>query len=342
MKPLLKPRKPVYVYHWGRIFIGMVTLLVTAGVVYGLLSWFASAPQEGLDRAEISPKANADMEDQIPGGEGEQIQPETEDAPGSFSHTEQETIPAQVAETADASSVSQSEMTPLIDETALVEDNHALQTEHSSLETPSPSSEVAQATGVKLTAGEAAEEEVANAIDSGESESVTDAQPSEELLTLDSEDELSEPQTEISQTMPLGHSIEHPDSVDKAPTTEAVNSPFQLKELKIIEPFVKRFLLTSSVSNREPLGELKDISFNADGSATVWVYSEVLDMLGSMLNYVWLHEGKQIARVPVKVGGDRWRSYSSKVINQSMRGAWRVELQDREGSLMASTDFYLE
>ena len=141
-----------------------------------------------------------------------------------------------------------------------------------------------------------------------------------------------------------------------------------MKELEILEPSVKRFLLAGSVSNREPKGELNEISFTADGRAAVWAYSEVIDKKGSRLKYVWLHGGNKIATVPVNVGDNRWRSFSraavpprsssdaapasisltpccsfsSKLINQSMSGAWRVELQDGEGRLMASADFFLE
>ncbi len=135
---------------------------------------------------------------------------------------------------------------------------------------------------------------------------------------------------------------ESPDSADTTLTVDTLNSPFQLKELEILEPSVKRFLLVKSVSNREPKGELNEISFTADGSAAVWVYSELIDKKGSRFKYVWLHGGKRIVTVPVNVGGNRWRSYSSKVINQSMSGAWRVELQDGKGRLMASADFFVE
>jgi hypothetical protein len=135
---------------------------------------------------------------------------------------------------------------------------------------------------------------------------------------------------------------ERPDSADRTLTVDTLNRHFQLKKLEILEPSVKRFLLARSVSNKEPKGELNEISFTADGIAAVWAYSEVIDKKGSRFKYVWLHGGKQITTVPVNVGGNRWRSYSSKLINRSMSGAWRVELQDGEGRLMASVDFFLE
>jgi hypothetical protein len=179
-------------------------------------------------------------------------------------------------------------------------------------------------------------------MDPEDSEPAYDAQPSEEMLAIPTQEEFSEPQAEIPQNIPLEPQGESPDSAATKLTVDTLNSPFQLKELEILEPSVKRFLLAGSVSNREPEGELNEISFTADGSAVVWVYSEVIDKKGSRFRYVWLHGGNQIATVPVNVGSNRWRSYSSKLINLSMSGAWRVELQDGEGRLMASADFFLE
>ncbi len=166
-----------------------------------------------------------------------------------------------------------------------------------------------------------------------ENKSLETEPPSLEMAQLSSANHTNE--ETVEQTLePQG---ERPDS-----GVDTLNSPFQLKELEILEPSVKRFLFARSVSNKEPEGELNEISFTADGRAAVWAYSEVIDKKGSRFKYVWLHGGKQIATVPVNVESNRWRSYSSKLINQSMSGAWRVELQDGEGRLMASADFILE
>ena len=232
---------------------------------------------------------------------------------------------------------------PLLNEAIIAEDNSAQQfAENNPLETESPSPEMAQLSTADHANEATVEETVINELDLDDSGPANAPQPSEEMLAVPTHEELSEPQAEISQNIPLAPQSESPDSADTALTVDTPNNPFQLNELEILEPSVKRFLLAKSVSNREPRGELNEISFTADGSAAVWVYSELIDKKGSRFKYVWLHGGKRIVTVPVKVGGNRWRSYSSKVINQSMSGAWRVELQDGEGRLMASADFFVE
>lgn len=339
-----QPRKQAYIYHWDRIFAAIAILLVLIGVItYGLYAWFASSPQEDLDMAEALPDTRVATEGQRPSGDAERIPLAVEETPRSFTHEEQETLSAQVAESTDSSYDAQYETTPLLEEPLFaVDDSTQQDAEGKPVETESPSSEVVQLPLVNHPAQETAGETSIYMIDQEDSEPAIDARPSEDTIPMPLEDELSASQAGIPQDMPLDREEESPDSSSIKLTTDTKNSPFQLKELKIIEPRVKRFLLTRSVSNREPRGELNDISFNANGSAAVWVYSEVVDKSGSLLKYVWLHDGKQVAKVRVKIRGDRWRSYSNKIINQSMSGAWRVELQDGDGRLLASADFFLE
>ena len=312
-KPFCPPRTQLYVYHWDRIIGAGVVFLVLVGLAgYGLFLWSESSPKEKLDMARTLPKAEVAVESTRQRPEKEPFHRELQEDSRSSTHTEKDRLPPAVAGTTDSSSNSQDTQTPLLDEVIIAEDNPAQQfAENNPLETEPPSSGMAQLS----TANQNHEKAV---------------------------EELSEPQADVSQNIPLDPQEKSTDSADKTLTVETLDSPFQLKKFEILEPSVKRFLLVGSISNREPKGELNEISFTADGSAAVWVYSELIDKKGSRFKYVWLHGGNQIATVPINVGGNRWRSYSSKLINQSMSGAWRVELQDGEGRLMASADFFLE
>jgi hypothetical protein len=339
-----QPRKHVYVYHWDRIIGAGIVFLMLGGLAgYGLSLWSGSSFKEEFDMAETLPKAAVAVEDTRPRREEEPIHREIEEDLRPFAHAEEDKLPPAVAEITDSSSNSQDMKIPLLDEAITAKDNPAQQfAENKPLETEPPSAEMAQLSTANPSNEETVEETLINEIDPEDSEPANAAQPFEEMPAIPTQEELSEPQVEISQNIPLKPQGERPDSADTTLTVDTLNSPFQLKELEILEPSVKRFLLTGSVSNREPKGELNEISFTADGSAAVWAYSEIIDKKGSRFKYVWLHGGNRIATIPVNVGSNRWRSYSSKLINQSMRGAWRVELQDSEGRLMAGADFFLE
>jgi len=155
------------------------------------------------------------------------------------------------------------------------------------------------------------------------------------------EQEPAQASAETSKEAPTQRETLVPADVQITQRADTAKAVFQLTALNSLAPEAKRFQLARTVSNKEPQGELRDIRFKADGSAVVWAYSEVIGMRGSQLKYIWLHQGAEVARVPVGVRGDRWRSYSSKNINQAMSGAWRVELQDDRGRLLASADFQL-
>jgi hypothetical protein len=107
----------------------------------------------------------------------------------------------------------------------------------------------------------------------------------------------------------------------------------------IPSPAVKRFLLAKDVVGNEPRGDIGDIAINDAGYAEVFSFSEVIDQKGETLQYRWLHEGKEVLRIRVPVGANRWRSHSTKNIYAGMKGRWRVELLNSAGKVLASIDF---
>ncbi len=310
-------RTHVYVYHWDRIIGAAVVFLVLVGLLgYRLYLWSDSSPKEESDMAETLSKAAVAEVD-------------------SFS-------PA-LAEITDSNSNSQDKRTPLLNKAITAEDNPAQQfSENKPLETEPSSPKMANFSTANHTNEETLEAKLVNEKELEDSQPAKVAQPSEDIPAIPIKEGLSEHQAEIPQNTPLQPQRESPESAVTTRPADSRSGHFQLKELKILEPSVKRFLLAGSVSNREPKGELNEISFTADGSAAVWVYSEIIDKKGSRYKYIWLHGGNPIATIPVNVGSNRWRSYSSKNIKKSMSGHWRVELQDGEGRLLANVDFFLE
>lgn len=102
---------------------------------------------------------------------------------------------------------------------------------------------------------------------------------------------------------------------------------------------IKRFSLVKTVRDNEPVGELADVVLSKDQVATVFVYSEALDLKDETLRYVWTLNGDKVATVKVPVWSARWRSHSSKYVTANMRGDWKVELRDGSGDLLAMSEF---
>lgn len=118
------------------------------------------------------------------------------------------------------------------------------------------------------------------------------------------------------------------------------NQTFHLQEIKKFSPSVKRFTLAQAIKDKEPTGTVDSISMDSKGVAIIYAFSEIVDMRGRMLHYYWYHEGDPVAKVPMHIGSNGWRSNSSKYINNNMQGAWSVELHSDDGQILASANFF--
>lgn len=138
-----------------------------------------------------------------------------------------------------------------------------------------------------------------------------------------------------------------PDSVDTvaepavAASTAVADSLLRPGKGSILSTQVERFMLTNGIVKREPQAGIEAIrpdSANND-MVTVYAFSEVSGLQGQTLRYRWSRNGKVVATVKVGVGGNSWRSYSSKFISSTMQGNWRVELLDASDEVLAFREF---
>ncbi|MEH6593374.1 MAG: DUF2914 domain-containing protein [Halioglobus sp.] len=135
-----------------------------------------------------------------------------------------------------------------------------------------------------------------------------------------------------------------PPASQKAPARSQIDtgtSPVTHTQTTIVSAAVKRLLITDGVKANEPLGDISDIRQRSkvEGLVKIYAFSEIQNLQGETLHYRWLHSGKLIADVKVKVRSNSWRSYASKYLNSQMHGSWRVELESSEGELLAFTEF---
>ena len=57
---------------------------------------------------------------------------------------------------------------------------------------------------------------------------------------------------------------------------------------------------------------------------------------------VWYRAEKEVFRIELPVRGVRWRTWSAKTIPPGSNGAWRVEVQDPAGTVLATARFTVE
>lgn len=104
-------------------------------------------------------------------------------------------------------------------------------------------------------------------------------------------------------------------------------------------PGVARAQLTSGVSAREPVDDLGSPVDLGPRGRNVYYFNEFRNLSGQTVTHRWEFNDKIMATIPFRIGGDRWRVYSSKRIGPSQGGLWRVSAIDRNGTVLASTTF---
>jgi transcriptional regulator with XRE-family HTH domain len=140
-----------------------------------------------------------------------------------------------------------------------------------------------------------------------------------------------------------------PEAVDEA---SAVAAPTPPEPAPVAQPQPRRSLpvaaspasmriedhgVGSAVRNRALLGESDRFS----AGTTVWFWTRVEGgQAGDRIEHVWLDgQGRQVARIPLKIGGASWRTYSSKALRSGSSGRWAVEARDAEGRVLARSEF---
>ncbi len=96
------------------------------------------------------------------------------------------------------------------------------------------------------------------------------------------------------------------------------------------EGSVARASFASAIENREPIDKLTEAN-----ASKVYYFTELRDMAGKEVIHRWEHNGKVMAEVPFKVGGDRWRVYSSKRMIPGWEGEWKASVVDADGSVLS-------
>ena len=253
-KPLLPPRKQEYSYNWSLIFLVIVGVLALGGIsAYGYYAWFSPVPQQEIELAATQPEPQVLTESQPTNLDDQGIQPSIEE--GFADAEEQQPLPEQLAEDADSMPGTEDAVKPLLEEAIIDDDNLSPEfVADQPLESLSPTAEPVQPPMDEPAVLEATEELSAKPVYFVDPEITVDAETTEELPAEPAEAELVQPQADSSEQIPMEREAENRE-VEITPVSGTASGLFQLVELKILEPRVKRFLLAGTVSNKEPLGE---------------------------------------------------------------------------------------
>lgn len=99
---------------------------------------------------------------------------------------------------------------------------------------------------------------------------------------------------------------------------------------------VARAVFTSQIVDREPVDDLATIP---NAQQQVYFFSELRHLEGQIITHRWEYQGQVMAEVKFKVGGPRWRVYSSKNLLPEWVGQWTVLVLDESGQPLKASIF---
>lgn len=102
---------------------------------------------------------------------------------------------------------------------------------------------------------------------------------------------------------------------------------------------VARAQFTSAVENREPVDKVSSL---LNDKNRVYFFSEIKDAPNQKITHRWEYNGKVMSEMNFDVGGERWRVFSSKTLDPSWTGEWKVSVLDQAGSTLGASTFTYE
>ena len=103
---------------------------------------------------------------------------------------------------------------------------------------------------------------------------------------------------------------------------------------------ITRALLTSKIKNKEPVDIFTSpISIIKGKAIELYYYTEIINMKDQALYHHWIWGNKSIYTKKIKIGGNRWRASTSKLIQASKAGEWTVRLLNEDNIILNEIKF---
>lgn len=108
----------------------------------------------------------------------------------------------------------------------------------------------------------------------------------------------------------------------------------QAETLKITEMAV-----TTKIVKGNPIDAVRRIS--STSVKELWCFTRIVNPEGNVtsIRHIWYKDDKQVSEQELKVTGEKWRTWSKRVIDRESVGEWRVDALDHEGQLLKSVKF---
>jgi len=114
----------------------------------------------------------------------------------------------------------------------------------------------------------------------------------------------------------------------------ASDRPFPTQDMQLT---VTEAVISTAVEDRQPVDNATTVAADV---GRLYCWTRIAGAQGdTAIEHVWYRGDDEMARVPLNVAGSNWRTWSSKNIEPSWTGDWRVDIVGPDGTVLESVSF---
>lgn len=117
------------------------------------------------------------------------------------------------------------------------------------------------------------------------------------------------------------------------------NQSTKAKEASPDRSHVIKAQLTSAIQQQEPIDNIDHVWLAQGTSQPIYFFLHLGGLKGKKASINWFYQDKEVAKIPLVIEDDNWRTHSNKILNKTQVGQWRVEVQDQSGNSLAGRTF---
>jgi hypothetical protein len=102
---------------------------------------------------------------------------------------------------------------------------------------------------------------------------------------------------------------------------------------------ITEMAVTTKIVRGNPIDSVHRIS--SASVKALYCFTRLQSDIGkdTTIRHIWYRDAIKVGEYPLPVKGERWRTYSKKMIEKGLVGDWRVEALDSEGHLLKTVKF---
>ncbi len=102
---------------------------------------------------------------------------------------------------------------------------------------------------------------------------------------------------------------------------------------------ISEMAVTTKIVRGNPIDSVHRISSASVKALYCFTRLTAPEETDTTIRHVWYRGDEKVGDYELPVKGNRWRTFSKKVIEKGASGEWRVEALDEEGKLLRSVKF---